>query len=321
MERLPFSESQRQELAKTWLNIPVRDPATQHGEFRMTTAQGSPMDIEWYSGPVYKDEYVLGRIYTFHDITPERTATRLRSAFLSRISHELRTPLTSIAGFAEFILEATGDSLPDLAREYTEIILSSARHLNHVFTDMIDITRADAGELKLTKQEAHLPDVIIDVVARMELQYKQRGQQVVMELDDDLPPVLVDVNRLIQVLTNLMTNAIKYAPGNTTIHITTEYIAKPKQLPASAPPDIMLPAVLVTVADEGKGLSKEDAEKVFMPFFRTEEAKVNKIEGVGLGLAVTRSFVEMHRGKIWAEPRRRGREGAVFLFTVPTVEN
>jgi signal transduction histidine kinase len=185
---------------------------------------------------------------------------------------------------------------------------------------MIEITRAEAGELKLNREEAHLPDIIIDVIARMELIYKKRNQQVVMELDDDLPPVSVDADRMIQVLTNLLTNAIKYSPENGTIRISTHYVTRPRQLPSSAPEDVVLPAILVTVADEGNGLSREDAEKVFMPFYRTEEVRLKKVEGVGLGLAVTRSMVEMHRGKIWAEPRKRGHTGGQFLFTVPTIE-
>ncbi|MBW7947219.1 MAG: DEAD/DEAH box helicase, partial [Sphingomonadaceae bacterium] len=197
---MQLPEGVRQELRASWLSTPVRDPAVRRGEFRLVTSEGQPLDVEWYSAPVYQESSVLGRIYTFHDVSPERAAQRLRAAFLSRISHELRTPLTSIRGFAEFILEATGDQLPDLAREYTEIILDSAKHLNTVFTDMIEITRADPGELKLNKVEAHLPDIIIGVVARLELQYKARKQQVIMELDDDLPMVSVDIDRLTQVL-------------------------------------------------------------------------------------------------------------------------
>lgn len=317
LKTMQLPEGVREELRSMWLSAPVRDPAIQRGEFRMVHRDGHPIDIEWYSAPVYQDSHALGRIYIFHDVTPERTAQRLRAKFLSSVSHELRTPLTSIRGFAEFILEATGDQLPDIAREYTEIILNSAKHLNRVFNDMIDITRADAGEIKLNKNDANLADIIIDVVARMELQYKARKQQVIMELNDDLPEVNVDVDRISQVLTNLLTNAIKYSPEGGTITVSMRSIETPGDLPESAPSDIVLPAILVTVADQGKGLSHEAAERVFMPFFRTEEAKARKIEGVGLGLAVTRSLVEVHRGKIWAVPQGK-HEGGVFRFTVPT---
>jgi signal transduction histidine kinase len=140
-----------------------------------------------------------------------------------------------------------------------------------------------------------------------------------MDLDDDLPHVNVDVDRMMQVMTNLLTNAIKYSPEGGKIRISTKLLTSTDTLPATVPVDVMLPAILVTVNDSGKGLDADDAEKVFMPFFRTEDAKVNRIEGVGLGLAVTRSIVEVHRGKIWAVPRGKHAKGGCFMFTIPTV--
>jgi signal transduction histidine kinase len=318
LNQMQIPEGTRQELRGEWLSTPVAATTIKRGEFHMINTQGEPVDMEWYSAPVYQEQHVLGRIYIFHDVTAERTAVRLRAEFLSRVSHELRTPLTSIQGFAEFILEATSDKLPDLAREYTEIILSSAKRLKTIFDEMIQITRADAGKLQLNKEDAHLPDLIIDVGAQMELQYKQRKQQLLLDLDDDLPPVNIDVTKITQVLVNLMTNAIKYSPEGGKISVSTRLVSGIEALPEDAPKDIVLPAILVSISDDGKGLSREEADQVFMPFFRTEEARKNKIEGVGLGLAVTRSIIEVHRGKIWAVPRPRA-EGGCFQLTLPTV--
>lgn len=318
LKQMRIPEDVREEFRRSWTSIPVRDPAQQRGEFHMTHSEGIRMDFEWYSAPVYQGSRVLGRIYTFHDVTAERTAVRVRSAFLSRVSHELRTPLTSIHGFAEFILEAVGNDLPPLAREYTEIILASARHLRTVFNDMIELTRADAGELRLNLVRTHLPDVIIDVTAQLEFQYKKRGQTVVMELDDDLPPVNVDTDRIVQVIINLLGNAVKFAPAGSTIRVSTQYIESPPELPASAPSDIILPGILVRVLDEGPGLRREDLEPIFAPFFRTEWAQQHQIEGTGLGLAVARSIIELHRGKIWAEASSTAAPGGRFLFFLPS---
>ena len=321
LKAMQIPENVRRELQTVWLSMPVRDPGTQRGEFHMIHNEGVHMDIEWYSAPVYQDNHVLGRIHIFHDVTPERTARRLRSAFLSRISHELRTPLTSIQGFAEFILEVQSDQLPDLAREYTQIILSSAKHLRAIFTDMIEMTRADAGELKLNMRDLHLPDIIIDVVARMEPQLKKKEQVVVMDLDDLLPPIHADADRIAQVVTNLVNNAIKYSPGNSQIMVKTEYITEPADLPDDAPVDIPLPTVLVSVIDEGEGLTRDTIDQVFMPFFRTEKARVQQIEGAGLGLAVSRSIIELHRGVIWAAAATREKPGGRFMFTLPPLGN
>jgi signal transduction histidine kinase len=322
LAKMLIPENVRRELGRKWFSITPRDPERQEGDFHMVHSDGYPLDITWYSAPVYhQDRQVMGRIYTFHDVTAERMAVRVRSAFLSRVSHELRTPLTSIQGFAEFILEANGDQLPPLAREYTEIILSSARHLRAMFGDMIDMTRADAGELKLNMKNTHLPDVLIETIARLEPQYKKRKQSIVLDIDDNLPPVYIDPDRIMQVLTNIVMNAIKYSPESGKVRISTKHISDTSQLPTGAPTDMTIPAVLVTVIDQGQGLSAEDIEQVFLPFFRTEWARTNKVEGTGLGLAVARSIVELHRGRIWAEESTSKDPGGRFLFTIPITIN
>ncbi|MCB9452358.1 MAG: PAS domain-containing sensor histidine kinase [Anaerolineaceae bacterium] len=307
----------REALRDQWMQIPPRDLARYKGEFDMTR-NSVPGTIQWYSAPVNRENEVSGRIFAFHDVSPERAASRLRANFISRVSHELRTPLTSIQGFADFILQATGADLPPLAREYTEIILSSARHLNTMFSEIIDLARADVGEMKLNPIEFHLPDVIIDVVALLEMQYKARNQQVMMELNDDVPEIRADMNRIRQVLTNLVSNAIKYSPPDTSIKVLMQVAESAGELPADAPPDVVTPALLVTVADQGPGFAPDEAEKLFMPFYRTASARASRTEGSGLGLAVSRSIVEAHGGKIWAEARRRGRRGSRFHFTLPT---
>ncbi|MBZ0295991.1 MAG: PAS domain S-box protein [Anaerolineae bacterium] len=319
LKKMRIPNNLREELGQTWESISVRDPAIQHGDFHFVHEDGRHLDMEWYSAPVYQNQHVMGRIYLFHDVTAERTANRLRSTFLSHISHELRTPLTSIQGFAEFILEVNGDDLPDLAREYVEIILKSAHHLRKIFSDMIDMSRADAGELPLNMGSVHLPDVIIDAIAQLELQYKQRKQAVIMELDDDLPPVYADADRITQVLNNLLTNAIKYSPEEGKILVRTDYITSLDELPADTTPGAQLPAIQVSVIDEGPGLNTEDLQQVFMPFFRAPKVRDQQIEGTGLGLAVSRSIVEMHRGHLWAEVSTPDVSGGIFRFILPVM--
>lgn len=321
LERMQIPEDVCRSLENQWLSVPVRDPMIQRGEFSMIHPRGYQASIVWYSAPVYQDQRVIGRIYTFHDQTAENTAAKLRILLVSRLTHELRTPLTSINGFAHMILERLTDQEATLAREYAQIILNSTRHLNAVFSDIIELVRADTGEMPLNMEITHLPDLIINVAALLELQHKARGQRIILDLDDDLPHVYVDPRRITQVISNLLTNAIKYSPPDTRIRVHTTTITAPKQLPSGAPPDVVIPCNLVTVSDEGSGLSAEEAEQVFLPFFRGIDAGGGKIEGAGLGLATARSFVEVHRGKIWAEPRRRGRKGARFLFTLPTMES
>ena len=147
-------------------------------------------------------------------------------------------------------------------------------------------------------------------------QSRARGQTIVLDLDDDLPPVEVDSIRIKQALTNVISNAIKYAPDGSRIRISTQAIGDVRALPASAPRDVMLPGILIGVQDDGPGLSPEDAEMIFLPFYRTSSAKARKVEGYGLGLAIAQSLIEAHRGKIWAVPVPPA-SGGCFRLTIP----
>ena len=286
-------------------------------EFTLTDSWNNKRIIQWYSAPVDMDNRLLGYIYTFQDITSERIGERLRNDLLSRVSHELRTPLTAISGFAEFVLEESGDELPDLAREYTEIILNSARHLNSVFTDMIEFSRANSGGIELYLNDAQVQDIIIEVVARLEFQYKARRQTIIMNLDDDIAPQPIDIDRMNQIITNLLSNAIKYAPEDSTINITLEAIQFPDTLPEETPHNVVPPVLLISVADEGDGVEKSETEKIFLPFYRAKSADAQQIEGAGLGLAIAKSLVELHRGRIWARPLSDEIKGGCFHFTIP----
>lgn len=316
LAEMTLPEDVRQSLTQQWINMPVRSSDIREGEFRIVHSSGQPLEILWKSTPVYQEGNVRGRIYAFHDATADRAAARMRAEFLSRISHELRTPLTSIQGFAEFILEVGGDDLPATVREYTQIILSSAKHLKAIISNIIDITRLDAGQIQLVREPRNLPDVLKEMVASMEPHYRKRGQKIILKMDDWLPPVNIDLTRIRQVLINLITNAIKYAPENSEIQIHAKYVAHMSDLPEGSPSNIVLPALLITIYDEGKGVSIEDAERIFMPFFRTEQARRDRTEGVGLGLTIVRSLVEVHQGKVWLTPSPLT-GGGCFMFTLP----
>lgn len=318
IKRLPVDEETRRGLRAAWMNISVHDASKQRGEFSYVDRGGRALDIQWYSAPVYQENSVLGRIYTFNDVSAERAAARLRATFLSRVSHELRTPLTSIHGFAEFLLQSSGD-LPPTAREYTQIILNSAKQLKFLVNDLIDIGRANAGALALAKVSHPVPALLRDVCARLEMEIRRKHQQVIYDFAPDLPPVEIDYERMVQVFANLVTNAIKYAPDNGTITVGAQYVSSPAALDdACAPQDVTLPAIVITVMDSGAGLTSADVEQIFLPFYRTTTAKVKKIEGVGLGLAIAHSLIEAHRGKIWAVPVPIA-PGGCFKVTIPVI--
>lgn len=309
LEGLQIPNTVRQALEHQWKSIPLRDHSPQRGEFAFPSAQGQPIDIEWHSAPIYDadNRRVIARLYTFHDISSERAAVQVRSAFLSRVSHELRTPLTAISGSAQLILDAESAQLPPLAREYTDIILKSANHLKQVFTELIEITRAYAGETHLQLLPANLEDAVQSVLRQQAPYLKARGQHAQLLAEMPLPPLMIDAERIAVVLAHLLQNANLYAPPNSRISITLRHISAAHELPPHAPDELRLPCALLCVQDEGAGITESERERIFEPFYRARNAHAQQISGTGLGLAVCRSIIELHRGKIWAQSGQGGK--------------
>lgn len=321
LDLIQVPPSVRQQLGAAWHHLVTDHGETRQGEFEMVTHEGSPVEIHWYSAPMVtpSQNHTFARLFVFHNVTPERTAIQVRSAFLSRVSHELRTPLTSISGFAQSILESSAHDLPDMAREYLEIIHDSAGELKQVFTELIEITRAQAGEIVLDLQPVDIHATIQAVVREHLPQAEQRQQVIHVAAADDLPPVRADADRMARVFASLIGNAIQYAPPGGRISVGLHIASVPAALPADAPIDTMTPAVVISVIDSGEGVQAADAEQVFEPFYRAKSAWVNQIEGTGLGLAVSRSLVQLHRGAIWVQPSTAHRRGGRFFVTLPIV--
>lgn len=310
----------RQNLNHLWNGTPLRDPNTQVGEFEMIGPGGQPMQISWYSSPIYDPsaKNTLARLYIFHDATPERAAVQVRSAFLSRVSHELRTPLTSISGYAQLIQEGVPPGSP--THEHIRVIMESATHLKHVFSQLIDITRAYAGEITLYLQPISLADML---EASRRAHHRNGGDDFELSLlyDDALPTVEADPERINRVLQALLDNALKHSPPGGTVHMSARVVRHhDDSLPPGSPPDMLLPVVLVSVFDSGPGLQPEDCERVFEPFYRAAATEAARIEGAGLGLAVARSIIDLHKGSIWAQPATNESPGGRFFFALPLTE-
>ncbi len=317
LEKMQISHKVQQELYRAWVMNDIQSPQIHHGQFNMTSLKGAPATINWHSIPFYQDGLVVGRLLTFHDISPEYTAHALRKELVSRVSHELRTPLTSISGFAELILDMYGSDLPEPAQEYATHILTSARYLRDVVSDIIHITRADTGLLSLSMVHVQISEILKNIAATMDMYCQPNGISIHLQIQPNLPFVLVDVERMTQVLSHLTLNAVQYSPENGNIIITARLVEDYAGLPKSAPKAVIVPCVLVGIHDEGQGVLEDDVENVFLPFYRTQVARRERIQGAGLGLAVARSFIEIHRGRIWAEVHPGKHPGGHFLFTLP----
>jgi two-component system sensor histidine kinase KdpD len=220
---------------------------------------------------------------------------QLRNSLLSSVSHDLRTPLAVVTGATSSLLDEHGPRDEGTRRELLETAHEEALRLNRLVRNLLDMTRLEAGALKVHKELQPLEEVVGAALERME--DRLRGREVRTSLPDDLPLVPFDSALIEQVLINLLENATKYTPPGSPLDIL-----------ARAADD----SVLVEVDDRGPGVRAQDAERVFDKFYRAREGEGG---GVGLGLTICRGIVAAHGGRIWVEERAGG--GASFRFTLP----
>jgi two-component system sensor histidine kinase KdpD len=219
---------------------------------------------------------------------------RMRNLLLSSVSHDLRTPLASITGAASGLLQVR-DHLDDHSYELAQIAYEEAERLNRLVSNLLEMSRLESGNVHVTKEWQPLEEVVGTTLLRMEKAL--RDHLLKTHLPDDLPLVPIDSTLIEQVLVNLLENAVKYTPPHTEIELSAWQEGS---------------AVVVELADRGPGVPSGDEERIFDKFYRARPATAG---GVGLGLAICRTIIEAHGGRIWAINRPEG--GASFRFTLP----
>ena len=237
-------------------------------------------------------------IVTLQDMTPLNEPERLRAEFLGMVSHELRTPLTSIRGSATTMMDAAPDLEPAEMRQFLRIIVDQADNMRELIDDLLDVARIETGTLTVTPEPAEVPPL----VDRARNTFLSGGGRSNLDIDmeSDLPLVMADRRRIVQVIGNLLSNAARYSPESSVIRVR----AAREGL-----------HVAFSVADEGRGIPAEQLPRMFRKFSRTETREQG---AAGLGLAICRGIVEAHGGRIWAESEGPSL-GARFTFTVPMV--
>ncbi len=229
-------------------------------------------------------------------------ARHLKAEFAATISHELRTPLNLVIGFSELILRdpdaLAGDDLPGRYRNALSAIHRNASHISRLVDDILDLSQIEAHRMALTKTWTSLVSIVDDAVSTIASLYDHLGLTLAVEIPDDLPPLYVDVNRIRQVLINLLSNAARYTDhGGVTIRAMHDGHD-----------------VRIVVSDTGEGIAPDDLPYVFQEF-RQVGGPGRRRGGSGLGLAVCKAFVEMHGGSIWVESTPG--QGSDFSFTLP----
>jgi len=225
---------------------------------------------------------------------------KLKSDFVSTVSHELRTPLTIMKEFISIISNEKSGKLNEEQREYVDIIKNNTERLTRLIINLLDISKIEAGKIELKKTSVNITDLVKNVIST--LKAKADEKQIILKtlFCHSLPEVYADPDRIVQILTNLVYNAIKFTPENGDIIV--EAIDKEEEIECS-------------VADTGIGIAPENLDKVFVKFQQFNRENSSGIKGTGLGLAIAKELVQIHNGKIWVESELN--KGSKFTFTLP----
>jgi PAS domain S-box-containing protein len=256
-----------------------------------------PIPVGITYAPLLTQEGLLRNIVvTVRDITKFRTAEEIKNTFVSIISHELKTPVALIKGYVSTLRREDANWDRSVVRDSLKVIEEETDHLTTMIEDLLDASRLQAGGLKPNLSDISLPLLCQHLAERFQPQTEKH--KIISEFSPNFPIILADEGRIEQVLRNLISNSIKYAP-NGEIRIIGQ--ADPQR-------------VIICVSDEGAGIAPEDIPHIFERFYRSATA-VNLTKGAGLGLYLARAIIEAHGGRIWIDPKPNS--GARICFSLP----
>ena len=250
------------------------------------------------AAPFTNPDGTMSTLEIFHDITERKKVEQLKDEFIGLVSHEMRSPLTVITGALNTVLTEG----PVISRKEQRQLLEDAAWetgtLAHILGNLLELSRAQADRLFLSVEPVNAKVVIKNAVQRIKRQ--SSVHRFVTSLPKELPPVRADIIRLERILDNLLENAVKYSPDGGYIRVSAKMDTD---------------HLVIGVSDQGIGISSEGQAKLFAPFQRLENRRVEGVKGIGLGLLVCRRLVEAHGGKIWVESEPG--KGSTFFFTLP----
>lgn len=218
------------------------------------------------------------------------------------VSHELRTPLTAALEFARMLLDGLAGPLTDTHREHIRFIKEACDQMTTHVNDLLDLTRMETGALTVRPRAICLSSVVGQVLTSVSLAARRQRVRLLDQVPVNLPPILADGNRIAQVLTNLLTNAVKFTPRDGEVAVIGQHLAGSR-------------FVAVSVRDTGRGIAPEDLERVFERSYQTCDADRENEGGLGLGLAISREIVRLHGGEI--QVRSASGKGSTFTFDLP----
>jgi PAS domain S-box-containing protein len=258
-----------------------------------------------------------------------KSASKAKSDFLANMSHELRTPLNHIIGFTELVVDENFGDLNDIQEEYLKDVLHSSRHLLSLINDILDLSKVEAGKLELNPSDMDLKALLMNSLMMVKEKALKHGINLTTEIDGLPETIRADERKLKQILYNLLSNAVKFTPDRGVITVSARPLSVVDghlvdregrkvdlRVKQGEQPLSHANYVEVSVADSGIGIREENLEKIFQPFVQVDSSTSRKYQGTGLGLSLTRSLVQLHGGRIWAESEGEN-QGSAFHFVLP----
>lgn len=242
----------------------------------------------------------IGVITVLHDITALKKMDRMKSEFVSMVSHEIRSPMNSVLMQIQVILDGLAGELTEKQRDILTRAFQKIDNLAHMTTELLDLARIESGLITLEREPVSMTDVIRDQVAFQLPMAASASIQLIVDVPETLPPVLANRRNMEEVLSNLITNAIKYSPGGGQVTIAAS---------------ILNDYLCIRVKDTGMGIGTEDQHRIFQRFYRVKDEKTRYINGTGLGLAIVKSILEFHQGRIKVQSQEG--EGSTFSVFLP----
>ena len=231
----------------------------------------------------FDQERLGGVLVVIHDVTEQRKTEEMRREFVANVSHELRTPLTNIRSYAETLADNAGDIPPETEKNFLGVILNESDRMTHIVQDLLTLSRFDSGRSELNLAPFDFGEAVRDVYQANRLEAQRHGHTMELELPDELPEIVGDRERVLQVMMNVVSNSIKYTPDGGRIRLSAGLQGK---------------RVWMEVTDNGIGIPKEDRGRIFERFYRVDKARSRESGGTGLGLSIAKEIVDRHQGTI-----------------------
>lgn len=254
--------------------------------------------------PLYDKTYVRGAVAVIRDMTEERRLDKLRKDFIANVSHELRTPISMLQGYSEAIVDDIAESKED-KNELAQIIYDESLRIGRLVNELLDLARMEAGHIQLNRELVDLHDYIERIVKKFTGLANDKNITIQVQVDEDLGQVYFDYDRIEQVLTNLLDNAIRHTDHDKLVFVDVEKEEEDVQF---------------SIRDQGIGIAEEDLPFVFERFYKADKSRKRSEggkTGTGLGLAIAKNIVEAHKGSISVHSKQG--EGTTFLFRLPNI--